>query len=195
MSSLVHCVYPDGKVRWVRTTRFIQTNRVESLPSNKKVKESPTLSQHFNPHPLLQILGFQTTMAASGLLVNACDTSRQRYGIRFVPITPDHEVERFKGKSLAVRVCSECGICVMRETHMDATTSPVEETTTLPVDHPMSREFKKMLIPLSGNPLGPWGVSPEEFKPGMVLGMIRLDSMACYIELRLRCPGCGHKNV
>ena len=129
-------------------------------------------------------------MASSGILINACDTARARYGIRFVPITPEHEVEKFLGKTLVVRVCSSCGHCVLRDSSMDSTIKPVEETTTLPVDHPMSREFKKMLMPLSGNRLDPWGVSPEEFNPSMVLGMMHLDSMACYLELRVPCPNC-----
>ena len=79
----------------------------------------------------------------------------------------------------------------MRDSSMDSTVSPVEETTTIDSTHPMSKEFKKMLMPLSGNRLDPWGVTPEEFKPSMVLGMMNLDSMACYLELRVPCPECG----
>lgn len=73
---------------------------------------------------------------------------------------------------------------------MDSTIKPVEETTTLDSSHPMAKEFKGMLMPPSGNQLDPWGVSPEDFKPGMVLGMIRLDAMTCYLELKTKCPKC-----
>lgn len=131
-------------------------------------------------------------MVTSGILVNCCDMNRRRHGIRFVPTTPEHEVEKFLGKTLVVRSCHECGHCVMRDSSMDATVSPVEETTTLANDHPMAKEFKKMLYTLSGNRLDPWGMSPQDFKPGMLLGMMHLDSMACYLELGLTCPGCGY---
>ena len=131
-------------------------------------------------------------MAPSGILVNACDMSHGRYGIRFVPVTPDHDVEEFVGKTLVVRSCHKCGIAVLRESHMDSTIRPIEETTTLPKEHPMAKEFNKMLVPLSENRLDPWGMSPPEFNPSMVLGMMSLDSMACYLELRLPCPGCGY---
>ena len=155
-------------------------------------KECLTVSQHFNNQsrcyqPLPKT---KPMMAPSGILINACDTARARYGTRFVPTTPEHEVEKFLGKTLVVRSCHECGHCVMRDSSMDSTISPVEETTSLSWDHPIAKEFKKMLIPLSGNRLDPWGVSPEDFKPCMVLGMMHLDSMACYIELGLTCPGC-----
>ena len=130
-------------------------------------------------------------MASSGILLNACDMNHGRYGIRFVPTTLEHEVERFLGKTLVVKSCHRCGHCMMRDSSMDSTIKPIKETTTLDATHPMAKEFKKMLTPLSGNQLDPWGVSPEEFKPSMVLGMIRLDSMACYPEIGLTCPGCG----
>ncbi len=155
-------------------------------------KECPTLSHRFNNQyrryqPLPKT---KPIMASSGIIVNCCDTARGRYGTRFVPTTPDHEVEKFLGKILVVRSCHECGHCVMRDSSMDSTISPVEETTSLSGDHPMAKEFKKMLMPLSGSRLDPWGVSPEDFKPSMVLGMMHLNSMACYLELGLTCPGC-----
>lgn len=101
-------------------------------------------------------------------------------------------MEEFVGKTLAVRCCHECGIAVIRDSSMDSYAVKTPEATTLDSDHPMAREFKKMLNPFSGNRLDPWGMSPKELGPCTVHGMMQLDSLACYLELGCVCPGCGY---
>lgn len=97
------------------------------------------------------------------------------------------------GKTLVVRSCHVCGVSVTRESHLDHTTTPMNETTTFDADHPMSKEFKKMLLAYSGDVRGSWGMSPTDFKPSfLVIGAMQLNSMASYFDLRLTCPGCGY---
>lgn len=132
-------------------------------------------------------------MSHTGILVNCEDTNCHRHGVRFIPTTSEHEVDEFVGKTLAVRSCHECGICVIRDSSKDGYAGDVPESTTLSKDHPMAKDFKEMLHNLPGHVLGSWGMSPQEFGPCTIHGMVKLDSLASYYELGVACPGCGYK--
>lgn len=130
-------------------------------------------------------------MSASGIIVTAHDTNRQRYGVRFVPTGSAHETEKFVGMSLAVRSCRECGTAVIRDSSMDAYDVKVPDAITLPSEHPMAREFKDMLDRLPGHEHMTWGMFPHELGACTVHGMMQLDSLASFSELRMACPACA----
>lgn len=131
-------------------------------------------------------------MTSTGVIVNCNDLDRRRYGTRFVATTPEHGIERFRGKTICVRSCDRCGAASVRDSSLDSYTGDVPQETVLDAGDVMAKEFKDMLVELPGHEGTTWGLFPDEFEECTVTGMIQLTSLANYYELRLTCPGCNY---
>lgn len=127
-------------------------------------------------------------MVSSGIIVSCGDLDRCRYGIRFVPATTE-QAEQLVGKTLAVRVCRYSGAVSIRDSSMDSFDVKVPEETNLPAENPIATILRGLINPLPGHEGGYWGMSPEEFGPCTVHGMLKLDSLAYTTELRITSHG------